>query len=63
MGRWLQQSVDLIDEIRKKTIDADDFSAGEWCEDDAGILELAANMIRRELRIMNARIPQERKKR
>lgn len=42
-------SIDLIEEIRRVTIDACNFNSDDWCEYDANVLKRAANMIRREI--------------
>jgi hypothetical protein len=48
-SRWLKPEFDLIEEIRKVTINATNFNPDEWCEYDANILDRAAKMIRREI--------------
>lgn len=42
-------SIDLIAEIRKLTVDNDDFDINQWCANDAYVLINAGKMILREL--------------
>lgn len=41
--------LDIIDEIRKLTIDNKDFDVGKWSYEDAETLKQAGEMIKREL--------------
>jgi hypothetical protein len=51
--RWVTFSFDVIDEIRKNTIDNEAFDPQEWCDYDAKILEKAARMIREGIKHLN----------
>ena len=49
MGIYIRPVFNLIDEIRRATINNHNFKIDQWCLYDAEVLEAAARLIRDEL--------------